>query len=173
MVISLGGASVRSFEPADAPLLAVYANDPAIMAYMHDAVPRAYTEAEAAAWIEVARTQAPECQFSIARGGAIIGGIGLELQRDIYAHSAELSYWVARPFWGQGIATRAVGAVADHAFWQLRLRRIYARVFDGNVGSQRVLEKCAFELEGRLRRAVLKHGALADQLLYAKLRLAH
>ena len=173
MVISLGGATVRSFVPQDAPLLASYANDPAIMSFMHDAEPRRYTEAEAAAWIEVVRMQSPECHFSIARGEEIIGGIGLELQHDIYAHSAELSYWVGRRHWGQGIATRAVGAVTDYAFWQLRLQRLYARVFDGNVASQRVLEKCAFELEGRLRRAALKHGALADQFLYAKLRVSH
>lgn len=173
MIISLGSALVRSFEPEDAPLLASYANDPAITAYMHDAIPRQYSTEEAAAWIDLVRLQSPECHFSIARGEQIIGAIGLEPQHDIYQHSAELSYWVAEAYWGQGIATRAVGAVTDHAFWQLGLTRLYARVFDGNCGSQRVLEKNAFALEGRLRKAALKLGRLCDQLLYAKVRAAH
>mgnify|MGYP005822945611 CR=1 FL=1 len=173
MIISLGHALVRSFEPGDAPLLASYANDPAITAYMHDAVPRRYSIEEAAAWIELARAQTPECHYSIALEGRIIGAIGLEPQADIYAHSAELSYWIAAAYWGQGIATRAVGAIAEHAFRQLGFTRLYARVFDGNCASQRVLEKNAFALEGRLRQAALKNGRLSDQLLYAKLGAPH
>lgn len=173
MIISLGSALVRSFEPQDAPLLASYANDPAITAYMHDAIPRQYSTEEAAAWIELVRMQSPECHFSIARGEQIIGAIGLEPQHDIYQHSAELSYWVAEAHWGQGIATRAVGAVTDYAFWQLGFTRLYARVFDGNHASQRVLEKNAYALEGRLKKAALKLGRLCDQLLYAKLRASH
>ncbi len=170
MLISLGGASLRSYLPQDAALLARYASDPAVTAYMSDATGRQYTVEEAAAWIGLVRGQAPECHFSIAVDGVIAGGVGLELQSDVYAHSAELSYWVAESFWGRGIATRAVAAICDHAFGQLGITRLYARVFDGNVASQRVLEKCAFELEGRLRRAALKHGRYSDQLLYAKLR---
>jgi len=173
MLISLGGASVRSFQQADARQLARHASDSAVTAYMHDSTPRQYTVAEAEAWIELVRSQSPECKFSIARGEEIIGGISLELQHDIYAHSAEISYWVAEARWRQGIATRAVTALSDYAFRELRLARVYARVFDGNTASVRVLQKCAFELEGRLRHAAVKNGHLTDQFLYAKLRGAH
>jgi ribosomal-protein-alanine N-acetyltransferase len=173
MLISLGGASLRSYVPQDAPMLARYASDARVTAYMRETDSRAYSVDEAAAWIELVRAQEPECQFSIAADGAIIGGIGLELQPDIYAHSAEISYWIAEPYWGRGFATRAVAALADHAFWRLQLSRLYARVFDGNDASKRVLEKCAFELEGRLRNSALKDGRYADQLLYAKLRASH
>ena len=173
MLISLGGASLRSYRPEDAPLLARYANDAAVTAYMRESDARRYTVDEAAAWIDVVRTQTPECQFSIAADGAIIGGIGLDLQPDVYAHSAELSYWIAAPHWGRGHATRAVAALTDHAFFTLGLARLYARVFDGNLASQRVLEKCAYRPEGRLRQAVLKDGRYADQMLYAKLRAEH
>jgi [ribosomal protein S5]-alanine N-acetyltransferase len=173
MLISLGGARLRSYLPQDAPLLARYANDARVTAYMRDGAPREYTVDEAAAWIELVRAQTPECQFSIEIDGAIVGGIGLELQPDVYAHSAELSYWIAEPYWGRGVATRAVAALTDHAFWQLRLTRLYARVFEGNTASIRVLEKCAYELEGRLRRAAYKDGRYVDQRLYAKLRAPH
>jgi RimJ/RimL family protein N-acetyltransferase len=174
MLISLGGASLRSYQPEDAPLLARYASDAGVSAYMREPEVRQYTVDEAAAWIDLVRTQTPECQFSIAScDGTIIGGIGLDLQPDVYAHSAELSYWIATPHWGRGHATRAVAALTDHAFFRLGLTRLYARVFDGNERSRRVLEKCAYQLEGRMRSAVLKDGRHADQFLYAKLRAQH
>jgi RimJ/RimL family protein N-acetyltransferase len=173
MLISLGGASLRSYQPQDAALLARYASDARVTAYLREPDAREYSVDEAAAWIELVRAQDPECQFSICADGTIIGGIGLELQPDVYAHSAEISYWIASPWWGRGFATRAVAALTDHAFWQLRLTRVYARVFDGNSASVRVLEKCAYELEGRLRRAAFKDGHYADQFLYAKLRTRH
>ena len=173
MLISLGGASLRSYRPEDAPQLAQYANDADVARYQRDAAPRRYTVDDAAEWIALVRTQTPECQFSIACEGTVIGGIGLELQPDVYAHSAELSYWIAPAHWGRGHATRAVAALTDHAFFGLGLARLYARVIDGNGASQRVLEKCAYRLEGRLRGAVQKDGRYADQFLYAKLRAQH
>jgi RimJ/RimL family protein N-acetyltransferase len=173
MLISLGGASLRSYQPEDAPLLARYASDAGVATYMREPDVRQYTVDEAAAWIELVRAQTPESQFSIACDGAIIGGIGLDLQPDVYAHSAELSYWIAATHWGRGHATRAVAALTDHAFFRLGLTRLYARVFDGNAASQRVLEKCAYQPEGRMRSAVLKDGRYFDQFLYAKLRAQH
>jgi RimJ/RimL family protein N-acetyltransferase len=173
MLISLGGASLRSYLPQDAPLLARYASDARVAEHMRETEVREYSVDEAAAWIELVRSQTPESQFSIAADGLIIGGIGLELQTDVYAHSAELSYWIAQPYWGRGFATRAVAALTDHAFARMRLARLYARVFDGNAASQRVLEKCAYEVEGRLRKAVVKDGRYVDQFLYAKLRAQH
>lgn len=53
---------------------------------------------------------------------------------------AEITYWIDREFWGQGIATTAL-----HAFLKIELTRpIYGRVAFDNLGSQKVLEKCGF-----------------------------
>ena len=173
MLISLGGASLRSYRPEDAPQLARYANDADVAAYQRETAARRYTVDDAAAWIALVSAQTPECHFSIACEDTIIGGIALELQTDVYAHSAELSYWIAPAHWGRGHATRAVGALTDHAFVRLGLTRLYARVFDGNAASRRVLEKCAYRLEGRLQRAALKDGVYFDQSVYAALRAQH
>jgi len=48
--------------------------------------------------------------------------------------------------------------------------RVEAEVFDGNVGSMRMLEKCGFECEARMRRAVVKSGVVMDAFLYARVR---
>jgi RimJ/RimL family protein N-acetyltransferase len=88
---------------------------------------------------------------------------------DLRAGTAEIGYWLGEPFWGRGIATAAVAAFTAHAFADLGLRRVFARVLEWNPASARVLEKCGYALEGRLRRSALKDGKVADELLYARL----
>ncbi|MCA9752253.1 MAG: GNAT family N-acetyltransferase, partial [Gemmatimonadetes bacterium] len=56
----------------------------------------------------------------------------------------ELTYWIAREFWGRGIATAAVSAFLHVD----RGRPFGARVAEGNAGSERVLEKCGFRRVG-------------------------
>jgi RimJ/RimL family protein N-acetyltransferase len=57
----------------------------------------------------------------------------------------EVSYWLGRAFWGQGVATAAL----THFLVEVnRKRPIYARVAKDNLGSQRVLEKCGFVVIG-------------------------
>jgi len=56
----------------------------------------------------------------------------------------EVSYWLGKEYWGQGIATRAVALFLDH----ISIRPLYARVAKDNIGSIRVLEKCGFKFAG-------------------------
>lgn len=56
----------------------------------------------------------------------------------------EVSYWIGRQYWGQGLATRAVLMFLKE-FGQ---RPLYARAAKDNIASIRVLEKCAFEIAG-------------------------
>ena len=53
---------------------------------------------------------------------------------------AEITYWVDKNCWGQGVATTAL-----NAFLKIeKTRPIYGRVAFDNYGSQKVLEKCGF-----------------------------
>lgn len=172
MHLDLGHAALRAYLPADAARLARHASDPAVAETMADANARQYSATEAAAWIDFVRHQSPACQFAIAADGELVGGIGLEQQTEAYAHSAEIHYWVAPSHWGRGLATTAVRSVTGYAFEALGLVRVYARVFEGNEASRRVLEKCGYALEGRLRHGASKAGRLLDVFLYARLRTA-
>jgi RimJ/RimL family protein N-acetyltransferase len=52
----------------------------------------------------------------------------------------EITYWIDRKFWGQGIATAAL-----QQFLKIeKARPIYGRTAFDNYGSQKVLEKCGF-----------------------------
>ncbi len=101
-------------------------------------------------------------------GGEAVGSIGLFPQTDIHERNAELGYWLAEPFWGRGIMTRAVREMVSYGFaTHPDVTRIFARPFSTNPASQRVLEKAGFTLEARLRDALYKNGAYMDELVFA------
>ena len=56
----------------------------------------------------------------------------------------EVSYWLGRSFWGQGIATAAL----QKFLGQVTERPLFARVAQDNIGSLRVLQKCGFIIVG-------------------------
>ena len=100
--------------------------------------------------------------------GQLIGGCGFEGL--VTAHRAEIGYWLARPYWGQGIMTDVVRAACRHAIAEWHLVRISAHVFDFNTASSRVLEKNGFAYEGTLRKHCRKDGEYLDSRVYALVR---
>jgi RimJ/RimL family protein N-acetyltransferase len=163
---------IREFAGSDRSALVKYANNPMIAAQLRDHFPSPYTESDADAWLAFVGEGASHFGFAIADDRELIGGIGLQVQDDVHRRSAEIGYWVAEPFWGRGIATWAVRAVTEWGFAELDVVRIYAAVFESNPASARVLEKCGYELEGRLLRSVCKKGVLMDSFVFAILRAA-
>lgn len=56
----------------------------------------------------------------------------------------EVSYWIGKPYWGRGIATRALRALLGEE----ARRPLHARCATDNVASLRVLKKCGFSITG-------------------------
>jgi RimJ/RimL family protein N-acetyltransferase len=54
----------------------------------------------------------------------------------------EVSYWIGKEYWGQGIATKALSEFLDY----IKARPLYARAAKDNIASIRVLEKCGFSI---------------------------
>lgn len=66
----------------------------------------------------------------------IVGSIA----KFIMEGETEITYWIDRKFWGQGIATKTL-----NEFLAIETNRpIFGRVAFDNFGSQKVLEKCGF-----------------------------
>jgi len=170
MKIEMGDWQVRSWLKEDEASLVKYANNRAVSINLRDAFPYPYTRKDARDWIRAVSRQAPETQWAIASPEEAIGGIGLQLGEDIYRRTAEIGYWLGEPFWGMGIATRALETMTNYAFSQFDLDRVQAEVFEWNLASARVLEKAGYCLEGRLRQRVTKAGKTIDCFLYAKIR---
>lgn len=62
----------------------------------------------------------------------------------------ELSYRLARSYWGQGLGSEAAQACRDYAFTQLKLKRLISIIEPRNVASIRVAEKAGLILEQKL-----------------------
>ena len=80
--------------------------------------------------------------------GAYIGRCGLYPARTddgtLRPRVATLAYYLARPYWGRGLATEAAQAFVAHGFGALGLTCIQAGVNARHAASIRVLEKLAF-----------------------------
>jgi RimJ/RimL family protein N-acetyltransferase len=162
---------LRSWHTGDIAALVRHADNRKIWRNVRDRFPHPYTRAEAEAWVRLAALRTPETAFAIDVGGEAVGGIGLELQEDVYRRSAEIGYWLGEAHWGRGIATDAVRGPTAWTFEHFDVCRIFAKVFEWNPASARVLEKAGYVQEGRLRRAVTKDGHLMDELLYAAVKV--
>ncbi len=170
MQLTLERSRLREWEAGDARSLVRHADSYAVWRTLRDRFPRPYTREDAERWIRLARSCAPPTQLAIVVSEEAVGGIGLTLGEDVYRHTAELGYWLGESHWGRGIMTEAVQAFTEWAFDTFDLNRIAAHVFEQNTASKRVLEKCGYQLEGRLRAAVVKEGVLLDEWLYASVR---
>src|SRR5215813_293699 len=137
-------------------------------------IPYPYVPADADWWIrkrvEHARRQEREITLALREQGKLIGVVGADSLELGMSHRAEIGYWIARQYWGQGIMTDAVRTYVRYAFAELGVTRLTAHVFDFNSASARVLEKNGFVLEGTLRKHFLKDGRLIDAMLYGLLK---
>jgi RimJ/RimL family protein N-acetyltransferase len=128
-----GGIHLSEFRPSDKAALVEHLKDKEI----YDRtlrIPYPYTEADAEAWLELAakitRQHGRPVNWAIRNADDfLIGGIGfdgLDLQKP---HRAEVGYWLAKPYWGQGIMTAVVRRVCAFAFQEWKLAKVTAHVF--------------------------------------------
>lgn len=82
---------------------------------------------------------------------------------------ADVGYWLAKPYWGQGIMSEALEAVLDLGFTELDYYRMEAEVFTQNTRGRRLVERAGMTQEGTVRHAYRKYGEWVDAAMYAVL----
>ncbi len=132
---------LRPFQESDLGELALINRDPDVRAFADSGVKdREQTKQRLDVVLEHWRKHGFGLWAVILKAeGRFVGWCGVG-----YFHGvgdAELSYTLAKPYWGQGLATEATRAVVDHAFRQLGLPRILAHARTQNTASHRVMEK--------------------------------
>ncbi len=140
-------------------------------------VPHPYTLRDAKNWIRDStknwKKKEKDYNFGIElrAEGKIIGGIGLQSINKTQG-TGTLGYWIGKLYWGNGYGTEALQAVVDFAFNRLKLRRLEAEVFVGNLSSEKLLEKIGFRLEGTKRQAKKSKadGKVHDEQRYGLLK---
>ncbi len=83
---------------------------------------------------------------------------------------AEIAYGIAEAYQGRGIATSAIAAMINKAFYESDLRKLIAYVHDKNRASCRVLDKLGFTREGLLREHYIINGRAENEVLFGLLR---
>lgn len=165
-----GQVVIREIQDADLSLMTLYANNPKVAINLRDAFPSPYTMDDAIRFKEAIDNQNPKTIFAIEYKGDYVGNISLSPSSDVYRKSAEIGYFIGEPFWGKGIMTKAVNLITEWGFKTFDIIRIYTGIFEYNIASQRVLEKCGYTKEAVFRKSICKNDNLYDEIRYSKLK---
>ncbi|MDR2919602.1 MAG: GNAT family N-acetyltransferase [Tannerella sp.] len=160
---------IRRWKMEDAGCLAEALNNKKVMDNLRDGLPYPYTTEDAKDFIKV-MCDADGNQtfaFAITVDDKAVGSIGAFRQSNIHSRTAEAGYYVAEPYWGQGIATEAMKQLCSYIFENTDIVRLFAEPFAHNIASCRILEKCGFECEGILRKNAEKNGVIVDMKMYS------
>ena len=161
--------TLRILKKSDKNQMALLAINKKIWDNVRDGFGHPYTEKNAEEFIQKQAKSDTEKVFAIDCNGELCGLVGLIFQKDVYRKSAEIGYWIGELYWGRGIATQAVGLLVRHAFDKLALVRLYAGIFEYNVGSMRVLEKNGFQKGGISKKTIFKNDKFWDEHRFALL----
>ena len=138
---------LRPWRESDAEILFKWASDP-------DVGPRAgwppHKSVEES--LEIIRTVFNDATntwaIELKETGEAIGamGYGPSCECDLPAREGEplIGYWVAKPYWNQGICTEALQLMLDHIRQTTDIKSLISGHFIDNPASGRVMEKCGF-----------------------------
>ena len=159
---------LRKWNLAYAQDLQLAADNDKIAAKLRDAFPHPFTIEHATEYITKCRQLADKVSFcrAIVIDGKAVGVVGIMQGEDIYSVSAELNFFLAEEYWGNGIMTSVIRAISSEAFRHMDIQRINALPFASNTASRKVLEKAGFKLEAVLKNAYVKYGTVGDLCLY-------
>jgi RimJ/RimL family protein N-acetyltransferase len=133
---------LRELTDSDTPEFAHLAGDWDV-ARQTARIPYPYSEELAREWMD---TLGPE-EFvrAVVHHGTLIGAVGYVANED---RSAEIGYWIGKPWWGLGFATEAASALVRHCFTTAGFKRLTCCHFVDNAASRRVIQKLGFRANG-------------------------
>ncbi len=162
---------LRILNEKDRSSLVKYANNKKIADNLRNAFPHPYSDQNAIDFIKSANENNPDkLILAIDLSGELIGCIGAFKQDDIYSKNAEIGYWLAEPFWGNGYVSSTIKKFLPMVFENMDIIRIYAEPFENNIGSKKALEKAGFKLEAVLKNNIFKNGEIQSSCIYSILK---
>ena len=160
---------LREWRLSDAADLAAALNNKRILNNLRDGLPFPYTEQDARDYISamLSADENDTFAYAITRNDRAIGSIGAFRKSNIHRQTAELGYYLAEEYWGQGIMTETIRQLCSIIFDTTDILRIYAEPFAYNTGSRRALEKAGFCYEGTMKNNAVKNEKALDMALYS------
>ncbi|MFD4819748.1 GNAT family N-acetyltransferase [Peribacillus butanolivorans] len=128
-------------------------------------LPYPYSIEDALSWIEnhldnFNNNKSYEFAITDKATGKLYGAIALSNHQNF--NNGEIAYWVGEEFWGNGYATEAGEAIPEFAFIEKQYHKVYARHYNTNSASGRVIQKIGMKKEGVLRDHVMKENQYED-----------
>lgn len=162
---------LRTVTEADLPAIFPLIQDSAVAATtLH--IPSPCTKADLQAWFEQHQTayEQGKCIRWVVNTeeGTLVGMVKLAFRPEF--ESAEVGYWIGKPYWGRGYATEAARRVLEYGFEVRRLNRIEAHAMVQNGASFRIFDKLGMQPEGYHRQLIKKGGVFTDVRSYSVLR---
>ncbi|MBD0257545.1 MAG: GNAT family N-acetyltransferase [Cytophagales bacterium] len=159
---------LTELKAGDIPQIVQLAANPRISDYTLN-LPFPYAEKDALYWLNLAHqgyTNGTHLIFAVRLKpeNAFLGGIGLTLEPRF--DRAEIGYWLGEPYWNQGYATEATGAIIRFGFGTLGLNKLTSSYLAQNPASGRVMQKSGMTREGELQEHVRKGNAYHTLILY-------
>jgi len=168
-IIEGSGFRLRGWRIEDAESLAANADNRNVWMNLRSRFPRPYTASVARTWISRATSGHERgLQLAIEVEGLAVGGISVDLVTAKTPRTGEIGYWIGEAFWGRGISGEAVALTCPLAFERLALDRIRATSRESNTASLRILERCGFEAQSRMRRSDRRPGSAVVEIVYTK-----
>ncbi|MGD0426636.1 MAG: GNAT family N-acetyltransferase [Candidatus Acidiferrales bacterium] len=136
------------WQPDDWLLLRPIATDPEVMRYISDGKPWPDERTREFVGRQVAHfDRFGYCLWKLLLKGSpeMIGFCGLQPLDD--AAETEIGWWLARAWWGQGLATEAARVALTDGFERAGLNRIVAVALAANRPSIHVMEKLGMKYE--------------------------
>lgn len=135
-------------------------------------IPHPCTQDNLQTWFEqhqVASEEGKSIRWAIiTEEDTLVGMAKLALRPEF--ESAELGYWIGKPYWGRGYATEAARRVVQYGFEDRKLNRIEAHAVVQNGASFRIFDKLGMQEEGYHRQMIKRWGVFADAKSYSILR---
>jgi RimJ/RimL family protein N-acetyltransferase len=150
---------LREVLPDDLPLLFEYQKDPDAnrMAAFTAKDPEDRTAFDAH-WSRIL-SDPTVMMRAVVWKGLVVGNVGSFVDPEL--GKREVTYWIGKPFWGHGLATKALTRFLEIE----RTRPLYARAARDNVASLRVLAKCGFVQVGTARGWANARGEAVDEII--------
>jgi RimJ/RimL family protein N-acetyltransferase len=140
-------------------------SDPDVVRYIGDGIP--WSEQRTREFVERQRILLAIrgfCRWKlVSRGtGEMAGFCGIGSLHGLA--DFEIGWWLAKRFWGQGLATEAARIALNDGFERACLPRIISLAQSANIGSIRVMEKIGMRREREMEfggRSVVQYAAQA------------
>lgn len=100
--------------------------------------------------------------------GALVGVIGLHYI-DWVNRKSSIGYWIAEPFQGRGLVSKACSALLDYLFDELKLNCVEIACAVENTRSRAIPERLGFTKEGILRQREWLYDHFVDHSVYSML----